>query len=256
MAYFSTLPATFKAYLDSLPEGLKLTLYIKDLPKGHSIMLLYTPDAHDSTTTIKTEPRSAEKMLGLMTNSEVLSTAVKSEPKTPQPKKSKLRSIKTVPDLFNKFKTQPSKHKAGSPIQPISRTQKTKKSTKQRSYSSYSLPRQTTMARPAIHNWHYNYPLLNNPDNWTCRAFNTELGWYRFLQNKLTGDKTAVHTATGDIINTTKTVYLSKDIAMQSVINYATCYPDVDFDPMTAQQKQVIVTAIIDRLYSDNTNSV
>lgn len=247
MAYYNTLPATFKAYLDSLPEGLKLTLYIKDLPKGHSIMLLYTPDSADSVPTIKTESRSAEKVLGLMTPPEQPTVSVKAEPKTPEPKKSKLRSIKTVPDLIKKLKT-PSKHKMDS------RTPKSRKSSKQRSYSSNSLQRQKTIT--TYNNWHYDFPLLNNPDNWTCRAFNTQLGWYRFLHNTMTGDKTAVHTATSDIINTTKTVYLAKDIAMQSVIEYATCYPDINPDPMTPQQKQVIVTAIIDRLQNDNTTSV
>jgi len=69
------------------------------------------------------------------------------------------------------------------------------------------------------------------------------------MQNKLTGHKTAVHTATTDTYHAVKTVYLNKDIAMKSVIDYATQYRQADYEPMTKQYFQGVVSTIAERIY-------
>lgn len=268
MSYFNNLPSTFKAYLDSLPEGLKLTLYIKELPRGYSVMLMYQPETSDVKTTppcsIKTTPGSAEKMLGFISEPKPTVKAEPTEIDTTQQAtsnqqqitaKPKLRSIKTVPDLYQKSHTiEPAKPPAESQYHSITPKAKSRKSTtKQRSLSAYSLPRSkssTKMKKTSYNcNWHHTYKQLMNLDNWTCRTFNTPLGCYRFMQNKLTGHKTAVHTATTDTYHAVKTVYLNQDIAMKSVIDYATQYRHVDYEPMTKQYFQGVVSTIAERIY-------
>ena len=256
MSYFNNLPSTFKGYLDSLPEGLKLTLYIKELPRGYSVILMYQPETSDVNTTspcsIKTTPGSAEKMLGLISEPKPTAKAEPTEIDTTGPK---LRSIKTVPDLHQKsHTTEPAKSTAESQYHSINPKAKSRKSTtKQRSLSAYSLPRSkssTKMKKTSDNNnWHHTYKQLMNLDNWTCRTFNTPLGCYRFMQNKLTGHKTAVHTATTDTCHAVKTVYLNEDIAMKSVIDYATQYRQADYEPMTKQYFQGVVSAIAERIY-------
>ena len=267
MSYFNNLPSTFKGYLDSLPEGLKLTLYIKELPKGYSVILMYQPETSDVNTTspcsIKTTPGSAEKMLGFISEPKPTAKAEPTEIDTTQQVTSsnqqqittgpRLRSIKTVPDLHQKS-TEPDKSPAERQYHSINPKAKSRKSTtKQRSLSAYSLPRSkssTKMKKTSDNNnWHHTYKQLMNLDNWTCRTFNTPLGCYRFMQNKLTGHKTAVHTATTDPCHAVKTVYLNEDIAMKSVIDYATRYRQADYEPMKKQYFQGVVSAIAERIY-------
>ena len=254
MGYFTNLPATFKAYLDSLPEGLKMTLYIKEVPKGYSVMLLYSPDASDVKSnqlcSIKTEPNTAENMF--ITDSKPV-TPAKSVPDStstlPSSTKGKLRSIKTVPNLHVKSQTLPTKRPANTPVKSVAKSKRT--TVQQRSVSTYNLPKPVTKSPipKQYFNMNNTYKQLAQSENWTCRAFKTPLGWYRFLQNQLTGHRTAVHTATTNT-STDKTVYLSQDRAMPSIISYVTRYPEVK-DPMTSQQKQCFVSAITERIYHD-----